>query len=124
MVTLSFTIFFGQKILIEPICFFKFYAALSRFSIPHILMKSHILFLLQQFRYRYFLPVVFCNHSPVLFPVHSFFEPFFPAFLRDNTRINAITHISPAPIPTVAPNTGLLLYQRTIAFEVTSRFLI
>lgn len=39
--TLSFTIFSRQKILIEPICFFKFYAALIRFSIPHILMKSH-----------------------------------------------------------------------------------
>ena len=38
--TLSFTIFLDKKILIEPICFFKFYAALSRFSIPHILMKS------------------------------------------------------------------------------------
>ena len=46
--TLSFTIFLDKKILIEPICFFKFYAALSRFSIPHILMKSRILSCFQE----------------------------------------------------------------------------
>ena len=43
MVTLSFTIFSRQKYLNRAHnAFLSFYVALSRFSIPHILMKSHI----------------------------------------------------------------------------------